>query len=523
MPRGEQFLHKKFPELHTTDPVEREKKNVKRKDEKVLQKPAEKIEAWLKVLEKTHGHYEDPRVLERIKKSYHKDYVIKSENVPESYFKNQQRLAREQGHGDIELTDEARGQLTEVIIADQESTLDNWIDYLASPDATFPTWAKYWVFKNMVRLSNYDKEKKAFTKRRKDTVAPFPDLNREALAYVIDAIVKKTNKEDIPEQADNAEFQKLLQGESFAKLYAYAIEKVTPDDESEFSKTKGIWKKHRQFSDHMPLVESLQGHGTGWCTAGESTAETQLKAGDFHVYYSFDKSGNPTIPRVAIRMERDNIAEIRGVVHEQNLDPFIGDVVKKKLGEFPDGKKFEKKTNDMKKLTMLDKKHKAGEEFTIDDLRFLYEIDSEIQDFGFMDDPRIEEIKENRDKRKDLLKIFNIAPEQIAMNLDELNDRTLVYGDSIMSWSENLVKELPANLTHICGGLWLENSSIKELPPGLTHISGNLNLDHTQIKELPASLIHIGGDLILQHSQVEHEPDNIRDIVKGRYWRRLRR
>ena len=58
-----------------------------------------------------------------------------------------------------------------------------------------------------------------------------------------------------------------------------------------------------QGSDHMKLVKSLEGKDTGWCTAGASTAKTQLEGGDFYLYYSYDSEGNPTIPRIAIRME----------------------------------------------------------------------------------------------------------------------------------------------------------------------------------------------------------------------------
>jgi hypothetical protein len=41
----------------------------------------------------------------------------------------------------------------------------------------------------------YDKEKHKFNNRDKGTVAPFADLDREALAYVIDVIVKKVKDE----------------------------------------------------------------------------------------------------------------------------------------------------------------------------------------------------------------------------------------------------------------------------------------------------------------------------------------
>ena len=65
--------------------------------------------------------------------------------------------------------------------------------------------------------------------------------------------------------------------------------------------------------EYLKLYNSLQGYNTGWCTAGSrETAKEQLEEGDFYVYYSKDKNGNYTIPRLAIRMSEDEIAEIRG-------------------------------------------------------------------------------------------------------------------------------------------------------------------------------------------------------------------
>jgi len=442
MPEGEQFLHKKYPELHTSKPVEHEKERRKKVGDEISHKPAEKIASFLEVLEKTHtSHEDDPRVLERIKNYYHKQYVIKSEEIPEGYFDLQKQLARERGHGDIDITSEMRKQLTEVIIADQESTLDNWVDYLSSKDAAYPMWAKYWAFRSMLKLSNYDKEKKAFRIRDKGTTAPFPDLDREALAFVVDLIVKKAKKENIPNQENNPEFQRLVQSENFAKLYAYAIEKVTPAEKSDLTNTKGIWLKYPKGSNHMPLVESLQGHGTGWCTAGESTAKTQLQGGDFYVYYSYDKQGQPTIPRAAIRMEQDSIGEVRGIAHEQNLDPYINEVVKSKIQEFPDGKKYEKKEADMNHLTEIDKKQRLGLSLNKQDLNFIYEIDSTIEGFGYQRDPRIEEIHSQRNSSEDMLIVFECTPDQIAHSPNEINSNTKAYLGKLEPGIFNLIQK----------------------------------------------------------------------------------
>ncbi len=448
---GEQFLHQKDSKLHTSKAVEHEKQRKEIKGEETSQKPADKLADFMAVLEHTHtAHRDDPRVAERIKASYHKEHIIEAENIPESYFANQQRLAREQGHGDIEITDQMKEQLSEVIIADQKSTLDKWLDYFTSEDSdSYPMWAKYWAFTNMTKLSTFDKEKHSFSKRDKGTVAPFPDLNREALAYVIDAIIKKVGKEKLPQDIEqDQEFQKLLDGANFAKLYAWAIEKVTPTEQNELINTKGEWVKYDRNSDHMPLVQSLQGYGTGWCTAGESTAQSQLSAGDFYVYYSYDKDGKPTIPRVAIRMQENGIAEVRGIAKEQNLDPYIGDVVKEKLAEFPDGKAYEQKSADMKQLTEIDNKTKAGETLTKEELIFLYEIDHEIQGFGYQRDPRIEEILQTRNPKEDAPIVFDCQSNEIAWDVKEVNENTKAY---IGKWSVDIfqvIKNYP-NITHL--------------------------------------------------------------------------
>ena len=92
---------------------------------------------------------------------------------------------------------------------------------------------------------------------------------------------------------------------------------------------------YRQGSDHLPLVNSLKGMNTGWCTAGEKTAEAQLRDGDLHVYYSIDQNNKLTIPRIAIRMEGNRIGEVRGVAADQNLDSAIAgaDILQMKLAE----------------------------------------------------------------------------------------------------------------------------------------------------------------------------------------------
>jgi phage protein U len=504
---GAEFLDKKYSDLKKSEQVNVNHENSETEDtdidellksmlikggypeltkeyEKNQEKKHGKIDVWLNNAEEFHERHRDEESMEVIREAFHNEYVIKKEDFPESYFESQKRLAREQGHGDIEITEELREQGMDIVIKDQESTLDTWVDYLLSSDAdAYPMWAKYWALRSMTKLSSYDKEKKSFGNRRKDTVAPFPDLNREALAYVVDLITKKANHEKIEVADNNSELQKLLESENFGQFYAYVIEKVTPTEKNELEVVEGEWIKYDRGSDYMPLVESLQGHATGWCTAGESTAKAQLQEGDFYVYYSKDKNGNNTIPRVAIRMQGDRIGEVRGIGPDQNFDPYIGDVLREKLHEFPDQKNYEKKTNDMKYLTEIEKKENEGEDLTKEDLRFLYEIDSRIEGFGYDRDPRIGEIIEKRDIRKDLVEATGFAPEEISLTEEEALRGGIKYHYGHL-YIKDIVSAEGISLPQIIGQD-LSLNSLKsaeglELPKV---IGGNLNLAFIESSE----------------------------------------
>ena len=155
------------------------------------------------------------------------------------------------------------------------------------------------------------------------------------------------------------------------------------------------------------MVKSLEEYPLEWCTVDRDTAQTQLQGGDFHVYYSLDENGEAKVPRLAIRMEDSNIAEVRGIAPDQNLDPYISSVLEKKLEKFgPEGEKYKKKTKDMEYLTEVAEKSKADKELSKENLRFLYEIDSPIEGFGYQEDPRIAELRATRDPEVDMPIIF---------------------------------------------------------------------------------------------------------------------
>ena len=415
--QGEKFLDKVYKDLHLSEIVMH---TANKSDDKY-----QKIEKYMQRLEDVTKRVSERDRISLIKMYYYKKYVIKEQNVPESYFKSQEKIALDRGYGHVKYDEKTKKQEIEHIINEQKASLDMWLDYLFSEDTNmYPTWFKYYVFQGMLKLGYFDKEKNSYTKRTESTVKPFIELNREALSLIYSELVKVLNKENI----DDEKLNELINNGSFSKLYSYAILKLDSIKDDGFKSDDGIWKKYNQGSNPEILFNDINGKGTGWCTAGGiETARVHINGGDFHVYYTKDREGNYTKPRIAIRMEGNKIAEIRGISENQNIESNMEKVVDKKLEEFPDRDKYKKKVKDMEMLTYIYTKHQNKGELTKTDLRFLYEIDNKITGFGYKKDPRIEELLKGRNVRKDLALIFDCKEENISLTEEEALSGNIIY------------------------------------------------------------------------------------------------
>lgn len=420
---GSSFLHERNPNLHTSQEVEVVADYLRSGGETIPNEPADKISAYLGFL--ANREYVNDGILTGDQSSIDRQidaHVIKAEDVPEGYFELQRRIAREQGHGDVHITPEMRRQMTEAVQADQRVGLGKWVEYLGGDDGGYPDWFKYYTWASVTKLGAYDKEKSEFQKRSRGTTAPYPELNREALAYVYGVLNKsRVQGEVVDGGANDEQLQKHLKSGNFDKLYAHAVLGVTPDSLELRNEIRGSWTKFNQTDDPRTarrLSGSLQGHGTGWCTAGESIAHMQLRGGDFYVYYTRDEDGKDTVPRVAIRMEQGEVAEVRGVNAAQELEPEMADITAEQLKDLPGGEEYIRKTEDMRRLTAIEKRITANPDadLTPEELRFLYELDHEIQGFGYETDPRISEIRTMRGD-KDKPELARILPESIREQL----------------------------------------------------------------------------------------------------------
>ena len=487
--QGEKFLDKVYKDLHLSEIVMH---TANKSDDKY-----QKIEKYMQRLEDVTKKACEHDKINLIKKYYYKKYVIKEQNVPESYFKKQEKIALDRGYGHVKYDEKTKKQEIEHIINEQKKSLDMWLDYLFSKDTDmYPTWFKYYVFQGMLKLGFFDKEKNSYTKRTESTVKPFIELNREALSLIYSELVKVLNKESI----DDKKLNELINNGSFSKLYSYAILKLDSVKNDGFKSDDGIWKKYNKGSNPEILFNDINGKGTGWCTAGGiETARVHINGGDFHVYYTKDRERNYTKPRIAIRMEGNQIAEIRGISENQNIEANMEKVVDKKLEEFPDRDKYKKKVKDMEMLTYIYTKHENEGELTKTDLRFLYEIDDKITGFGYARDPRIEELLQERNVRKDLTLVLDCKEKNISLTEEEALSGNIIYHYGSL-WLNNLTNAEGLKFPDKIGGdLYLRSlTSAKglELPD---EIEGDLNLSSLISAEGLKLPDKIGGYLDLNY------------------------
>ncbi|GBD34816.1 hypothetical protein HRbin35_00567 [bacterium HR35] len=438
----------------------------KRKIGKILPKPEEQIPHYIQriidILKKERGK-------ELFKKQIlYKRFIIKPERIPEDYFKNvllgnfAERLGytREQlkdpqiRQAVIKLFEERTGQsfetyqipkeekeqLIQQIIEDQKRSLDRWFDYLTSPEAeNYPPEFRYWVFAEVLGCGNYDEERKEYNERTKTTVAPFPELNSQALALLINELIRKEQKKpsgliNLTEE-QRKEWQNLIH---FSNGIVPRVAIVFNRDLNQITEIRGIAKGQNLDPYIAPIVEEALTEGL----------------------------------------------EIEGE--------------KRKLAG---SERYLRAAQDMRRLAEIYIKHLQKQELTSEELRFLYEIDREIIGFGYERDPRIEEILRGRDLEKDLAKIFDCREDQIALEADKVTDETVVlWGDFTSKIAQTWTK-FPNNLKFIRGDADFRNSQVEDLG-NLRRIGGNAYLGNSRIKTLK-NLEEIGGYVYFANSQVE--------------------
>jgi hypothetical protein len=481
----EHFLDKKYPDLAGSREVYRAAKKARKRGEKPYKRD-ELIDSYIARLGTL---FRDKRGFTHLKRLVADEYITKPEDIPEGYWALQEKIMEKQDRlsGWQNMSEEEKNKFkrenSKDVLSDQALSLERWVDFLASPDTDYISDdLKYWIFRSIVKMQEFDKETGEFGKHSKGTVKLFPEINKKALKFIVEAMLnkyagKKPKFELDIQENEQRDFEKFLEKEDFAKLYAWAAVLYSPIPERLLKVTEGEWRKFDRGSDPNELVKTIHGKGTGWCTAGINKATAELDEGDFYVYYSKDDEGNATIPRITIRKGGNDIIEVCGIATKQNIDEFMEEVLTEKLDEFPEREKYRKKEQHLKELRRLAKKQKKGEEFTKDELVFVYEQKERTQYFGNEKDERIEELKKGRkNKIADYCVMYDCTPEQIATRPEEITENTIVYWGNLTQKDTNILNNRKNPITIDGNASFYGNTSFTSMPEGIV-FNGNANFE----------------------------------------------
>jgi hypothetical protein len=372
------------------------------------------------------------------KQSLYPSFIIDDnpQNFPESYFANKIASKKELGEHDFSFTEEERREEIRKVIEIQKISLDGWINYLSGNDCHYPDDIKYFVMQGVLQLGKLDTEKYSFGKRGARSIMPFTPIDREALSVVMGALDAFHHQKDTLSSYPQNLREIIQKGGRFGDMYALVMRDLdtkTKNKEDLLFITDGAWRTFEQGSDPQILVNSLADKRSNLCIADIGSATSELEKGTVHIYFSNDHAGVPTNPRIAMTVSDGEVTEVRGTYNtSEDFDPNIlgTDKLQKRMEGFSNGASYLAKEKAMKKLTeiynksfCIDKKTGAKTPFhaalSEDDMRFLYEIDAQIEGFGYDRDPRIQEIIEQRDIKTDVSKTLGIPKEKITTTIDK--------------------------------------------------------------------------------------------------------
>ena len=346
--------------------------------------------------------------------------VMDYEDIPESYWKQQEQILRDNGQG-RELNEYEKKILAEDLIDKQRQSITSWANYLGDKNCPYPLWFKVYAFDGISKMSNALNLDDADYNRRDNTTAlSFPKLNAEILAKVYRQIndfygVDKENW--LAQHSDDEKLVSLVKSANFPKLYAKELvdTKVILKTPERTEDVHGDWFEYK-LGDEEEIASLAE--GTRWCVVDPNVAHNYLVYGEYGHSKSTgsDKESNSKAKFIIFRLEDPNspgvyasngsasirldpngiVDEVSGLNDGQAVEDALVPIVKEKALSLPGGEKYLQKFDDKQTLIKLDNKMKEGEDLTKEDLSFLYELDRPIAtlDTYNREDPRIPELKE---------------------------------------------------------------------------------------------------------------------------------
>jgi hypothetical protein len=481
----------------------------------------------------------------------YEDYVISEDSEAITRTIQQEIEARKLQGDSVERIKEYEAMLTnqserERYIKDyadnQLKTLSEWVSYLKQSE--YSTAFKYLILKAVLNY-NYDYKLNKLIERNNKTVRNFVGFDAASLSELnqlnSDYLLKDYTEIQANNSANILKFKEVIKSSGNGKWIKFNGGSKTSSEE-----------RAKNAKELSQLVQN-----TYWCT--KTNSQSQLNGGDFYVYVT--ETNGEIFPRIAIRMDEDNVGEVRGNKSaaqdiEEEMLPIAEDFL---LNNIPNdsGKKwldsikynssviaFKEKL--IAEGTLFENSIELFFELKVDEKKYLVdyaESNGNLTEVYNLILAYIKKLKNPFYKKTDFHignitsrttdEIINLIFEgnlkYIFGNIElnkKIKDKTVkiigISGDAFFGASLLTVQNL-GNLKYICGDADFENNSSITNLGNLTTIGGfadfrkskiknlsNLKIIHgwakfeeSQIKSL-GNLTTIGDDAIFKNSKVEN-------------------
>ena len=230
------------------------------------------------------------------------DYLISKDSEYITNYINNEISTHQENGSSLEVIQKWRDSLDDKderlkIIQDiartQKQSLDQWVEYLIQSE--YPIHFKYLILKAVLNY-NYDLKQDKLIERNEETIRNTTPFDAGSLAELFDRNSNYLLKD----------YNVIMNENSIKILNSREVIGETTDGKWIRFKGGRNATSSEISTNAKELMQLVQ--NTYWCTKNQG--RNQLQGGDFYVYVT--ESRGEVFPRIAVRMNEDNIGEVRG-------------------------------------------------------------------------------------------------------------------------------------------------------------------------------------------------------------------
>lgn len=388
----------------------------------------------------------------------------------------------------------------------QIDEISKWVEHLNGSDYN-PSF-KYAIL-NEVLTANYDMHSDKQLKRNSETLRGITPKIKKAVDRLYneyDGSGKLLKK-----------YTEIMSSEVDSSIGKKIVKSTEKGDWVKFNSTE---KDPRNADENVELLTAMV-QDTPWCT--KYSAKTQLSGGDFYIFKTKDLK-NKNKARIAIKMEGNDVDEVRGIMEGQTIEESMLDSAKDFLkNDIRGGDKWIKNIEYNKRISTLNKKIQDNtQKLTSDDIDEL--------EYLMSNDASLEYENQHKENLKYLLKEPSLkADDKSKYNYKKIIDAICkkydykpynIYKDPTYTIDsehkyaltnidiDNNVRNIDFNIEKVLGDV-----NVTELEPRPYNSGRNMDIDY-EYETLDSfdSLKFIGGNLKLGFRDYDKAKSQIRNL-----------